>query len=130
MGVGTYHHHNHNAIVGHDHIDKYDCSSKERKNSGEVKIGEFARGQGGILNHLGRPENQISNLAPLDRNEIDYNQWRYEKAEQNKYRRSHAAGNAEVKELLAAVGTPTSDLGSMEAPNNHSLNRYIKHRNS
>jgi len=44
MGVGTYHHHNHNAIIGNDHIDKYDSHSKERKSKGDIKIGEFSRG--------------------------------------------------------------------------------------
>ena len=73
MGVGTYHHHNHNAIIGNDHIDKYDSHSKERKSKGEIKIGEFSRGQGGICNHLGRPENQFKSLAPPDKNEIDSN---------------------------------------------------------
>ena len=73
MGVGTYHHHNHNAILGNDHIDKYDCHSKERKLQGQVKTGEFSRGQGGIYNIYGRPENQFQSLAPPDRNEIDSN---------------------------------------------------------
>jgi hypothetical protein len=61
-------------VVGNDHIDKYDPFSKDIiKPKGDIKSGEFSRGQGGILNHLGRPGNQFKSLASLEMNEIDSN---------------------------------------------------------
>jgi hypothetical protein len=42
IGIATYHYHDHNAVVGNDHIDKYDPFSKEIiKPKGDIKVENF-----------------------------------------------------------------------------------------
>ena len=67
MGPAYYHHHYHNPIVGEKEIDwRYNAkwNKSNRSNSiqtplandiGQIKVGEFQRGQGGIFDKVERP---------------------------------------------------------------------------
>ena len=96
LGVATYHHHNHNAIVGKsDQITRYndkwaDCQRTIVNNDalGSVHNGAFLRGQGGIFTTLSRPYNidTASDLfinAEEQRTLIDlgvHDRWKLDKA--------------------------------------------------
>jgi hypothetical protein len=57
MGPAIYHHHFHNAVVGnHEPAGRYNAKWRSKQgNLGEVKVGDFLRGQGGLMCKLSRP---------------------------------------------------------------------------
>jgi hypothetical protein len=60
LGPAIYHHHFHNAIVGSSEpAGRYNAKWLEQQDLefGQVKSGDFRRGQGGILCRMSRPYN-------------------------------------------------------------------------
>jgi hypothetical protein len=60
MGPAIYHHHFHNAIVGNDEpAGRYNAKWRDSEDNsiGHVKVGDFRRGQGGIMCRMNRPYN-------------------------------------------------------------------------